>query len=102
MVVIVKMNMRTENQTVLMDHWLPVTVIKENEAIIDASEILTMLDPSSEFSEYYVDAVVTLDEIKANKSNLNGSSSNEDEFNKDLDINHIMDSIGLDGSKTIH
>jgi hypothetical protein len=77
-------------------------VIKENEAIIDASEILTMLDPSSEFSEYYVDAVVTLDEIKANKSNLNGSSSNEDEFNKDLDINHIMDSIGLDGSKTIH
>jgi hypothetical protein len=102
MVVIVKMNMRTENQTVLMDHWLPITVIKENEAIIDASEILTMIDPTSEFSEYYVDAVVTLDEIKANKSNPNGSSSNEDEFNKDLDINHIMDSIGLDGSKTIH
>lgn len=102
MVVIVKMNMRTESQTVLMDHWLPITVIKENEAIIDAAEILTMVDPTSEFSEYYVDAVVTLDEVKANKSNPNGSSSNEDEFNKDLDINHIMDLIGLDGSKTIH
>jgi hypothetical protein len=100
MVVIVKMNMRTENQTVLMDHWLPITVIKENEAIIDASEILTMIDPTSEFSEYYVNAVITLDEIK--QSGSNGSSSLEDEFNKDLDINHIMDSIGLDGSKTIH
>ena len=100
MVVIVKMNMRTENQTVLMDHWLPITVIKENEAIIDASEILTMIDPTSEFSEYYVNAVITLDEIKQSVSN--GSSSNEDEFNKDLDINHIMESIGLDGSKTIH
>ena len=102
MVVIVKMNMRTENQTVLMDHWLPITVIKENEAIIDASEILTMIDPTSEFSEYYVDAVITLEEIKRGKSNPDGSSSNEDEFNKDLDINHIMESIGLDGSKTIH
>ena len=102
MVVIVKMNMRTENQTVLMDHWLPITVIKDNEAIIDASEILTMVDPTSEFSEYYVDAVITLDEIKRGKSNPDGSSSNEDELNKDLDINHIMESIGLDGSKTIH
>lgn len=102
MVVIVKMNMRTENQTVLMDHWLPITVIKENEAIIQSSEILTMIDPTSEFSEYYVDAVVTLDEIRSNKSNPNGSSSNEDEFNKDLDINNIMESIGLDGTKTIH
>jgi hypothetical protein len=102
MVVIVKMNMRAENQTVLMDHWLPITVIKENEAIIDASEILTMIDPTSEFSEYYVNAVITLDEIKQSESSPNDSSSNEDEFNKDLDINHIMESIGLDGSKTIH
>jgi hypothetical protein len=102
MIVIVKMNMRTENQTVLMDHWLPITVIKENEAIINASEILTMVDPSAEFSEYYVNAVITLDEIKQSESSPNGSSSLEDEFNKDLDINHIMESIGLDGSKTIH
>lgn len=103
MIVIVKMNMRTENQTVLMDHWLPITVIKENEAIINASEILTMVDPTSEFSEYYVDAVLTLDEIKREESHpTNGSSSNEDELNKDLDINHIMESTGFNGSKTIH
>jgi hypothetical protein len=103
MVVIVKMNMRTENQTVLMDHWLPITVIKENEAIINASEILTMVDPTSEFSEYYVNAVITLDEIKREESHpTNGTSSNEDESNKDLDINHIMESTGFNGSKTIH
>lgn len=102
MAVLVKMNMKTENQTVLMDHWLPITVLKENEAVIDRSDILTMVDPSSEFSEYYVDAVITLNEVRMNKSNLNGSSSLEDEFNKDLDINNLMDTIGLDGSKTIH
>lgn len=101
MAVIVKMDMRTEKQTVLMDHWLPITVIKDNEAVIDTSEILTAIDPSSEFSEYYENAVETLDKIKGVKSNLNESSSNEDELTEE-DINVIMDSFGLVGSNTIH
>jgi hypothetical protein len=101
MAVIVKMDMRTEKQTVLMDHWLPITVIKENEAVIYSSEILTAVDPSAEFSEYYENAIETLDNIKSIKSNLNGSSSNEDELTEE-DINTIMDTFGLVGSNTIH
>jgi hypothetical protein len=100
MAVLVKLDMKTGKQTVLMDHWLPITVIKENEAVIDDGEILTSVDPSSEFSEYYENAIEALDNIKSFKSS-NVSSSNEDELTED-DINLIMDTIGLVGSKTIH
>lgn len=97
MAVLVKMDMRTEKQTVLMDHWLPITVIMHNEAVIQESEVLASLDPTSEFSDYYVNAVLELEKLKGS----NVSSSNEDEI-KDLEFKDILDTYGLDGTKTIH
>jgi hypothetical protein len=100
MAVLVKMDMKTERQTILMDHWLPVTVIMHNEAVIPESEVLTSLDPTAEFSQYYENAILAIDMAKEGKGS-NVSSSNEDELT-DLELKDIMNNYGLDGSKTIH
>lgn len=98
MVVMVKYDNRTGKQNVLMDHWLPITVILENEAVIDNSEILTSMNPSAEFSEYYESTVGAI----ANAMDK-GPTDNMD-LEQDLtpeELTNLMDSMEP-GSKYIH
>lgn len=97
MAVLVKFDSRNNKQTVLMDHWLPINVIKENEAILDNTEILTMMDPTPEFSMYYEDSIEAI-------ANAIKSSSDVKENNEGLSEEEIslMESLEPVGSKYIH
>ena len=75
MVVITKMDNRNGKHIIMMDHWLPVPLIRHNEAFITESEIVTMLEPTSDFSEYYENAVSTMKQVLQ----FNTSSSDEEE-----------------------
>jgi len=43
--------------------WLPVELIKENSAIIDAADILTVVEPRNELINYYINAAFQTEEL---------------------------------------
>ena len=85
----VNINFRNnEPQGVLqLSHWLPVQLIKKNEAMLQPESVLTMLDPEDEFKEYYINAVQKVKELMEAKNNL-------DQLN-DQDIMEIMESMDI-------
>jgi len=99
MVVITKMDNRNGKHIIMMDHWLPVPLIRHNEAFITESEIVTMLEPTSDFSEYYENAVSTMKQV------LQFNTSSSDEEEKSLsreEMLMMLESVGPDISELIH
>jgi len=49
-----------KNQSLLLQQWLPLSIIKNNFVVIDRKEILCSMDPSDEFAKYYTDAIIEM------------------------------------------
>ena len=100
MVVLTKQDNKNNKHIIMMDHWLPVPLIRHNEAFITESEIVTMLEPTSDFSEYYENAV---DNMKQILNNFNTSSSDEEERNLSREEMLLMlESVGPNTTELIH
>jgi hypothetical protein len=97
MAVLVKHDPRTNKQTVLMDHWLPTSIIMKNEVVLKTSEILCTMDSSSAINEYYENAIMTIDKF----NNSDASASSDEELTQE-EMSIIMDQGHLVGSKLIH
>jgi hypothetical protein len=93
MVVFIKTDMKTGNQIAMLDHWLPVSVIKENEAIVKMSEVLAIMNPSAEFTEYFENSVDTIKQIKQKVLDEEPLSSDDDELTPE-DMRLILASVG--------
>jgi hypothetical protein len=93
MVVFIKTDMKTGNQIAMLDHWLPVSVIKENEAIVKMSEVLAIMNPSAEFTEYFENSVDTIKQIKQKVLDEEPSSDDDDELTPE-DMRLILASVG--------
>ena len=48
----------------MMQHWLPVGIIENNEAVIKLSDVLTIINPSSDFNEFYENSIATYKRLK--------------------------------------
>ena len=99
MVVLTKQDFKNGKHIIMMDHWLPVPLIRHNEAFITESEIVTMLEPTSDFSEYYENAVSTMKQV------LQFNTSSSDEEEKSLsreEMLMMLESVGPDISELIH
>lgn len=57
------------NQNLVMEHWLPLAIMKEKKVTIKSTEILCTMEPNEEFAEYYTNAVKkmnkTLQEVQS-------------------------------------
>jgi hypothetical protein len=93
MIVMVKNDSRTGKQTVMMDHWLPVPLILHNEAFITEKEILTILEPTTEFSEYFENAIDAIAKTKSSSDETN--NSNDGDFKSEM-MNLMLDTVGPD------
>jgi hypothetical protein len=93
MVVLLKSDVRSGKQIIMMNHWLPAPLIQNNEAFITESEIVTILEPTSEFSEYFEGAVDSIHKAKSVEED--SSEMNEEEMSKDL-MTMMLDSVGPD------
>lgn len=92
MEVMVKFDNRTGKQTILMDYWLPKTLIRQNEAFIAEADILTIMDPTSEFSNYFETTVgsINIDSIDDDVVTETGIKLNQ----RLMDV--ILDTVGPD------
>jgi hypothetical protein len=82
MEVYLKTDPRTGNEVLSLNNWLPFSILKENETVIQVKDILCVLEPSSELNEYYENAVLSVEESVSNKSNT--SASNEAEMKSQM------------------
>ena len=57
------------NSNLVMQHWLPVAMIKENKTVVNGSDILCTMEPEEEFCEYYMTTVEKLNQSKLPKTN---------------------------------
>jgi hypothetical protein len=93
MVVLVKSDMKSGKQVIMMDHWLPAPLIKHNEAFLTENEIVTILEPTSEFSEYFENAVDAIHKAKTVEDET--SEMDGEEMNKDM-MTMMLDTVGPD------
>ena len=93
MVVLLKNDARSGKQIIMMDHWLPAPLIQHNEAFITENEIVTILEPTSEFSEYFENAVDSIQKAKSMGEEL--SNSDEEVMNQDL-MTTMLELVGPD------
>jgi len=74
----------TGKTVMMMMPWLPVELIKENSAIIDASDILTIVEPRDELVSYYINAAFQTEELlgdeQIGESLMMSDEEDEDEY----------------------
>ena len=75
MVFMVKDTGRSMN--LLMQHWLPVNMLESNEAHILAKDIITVCNPSKQFSEYYSN---TVDKYNSVVDSVDDETTEEEEI----------------------
>lgn len=93
MVVYNKMDFKTGKQTILLEHWLPISIIRDNETVIKQSEVVAIMGPSPEFLDYYVNAVSVVKQVLINAESDQPSSSDDDELTPE-DMKLILDNVG--------
>lgn len=76
---------RGKEAGLVMRHWLPVQLVKNNEINIKTNDVLCLLDPSDDFAEYYVNTVEKI-------HNLLKARNLVDELD-DEEVNDIMDAL---------
>jgi len=68
MLLIVKFKGR--DSSVLMEHWLPIEVIKHNSILINPRDVITMFDPKDSLAEYYQNLIMKLHKAIERKNQL--------------------------------
>jgi len=75
----------------MMMPWLPVELIKENSAIIDAADILTVVEPRDELINYYINAAFQTDELIGDKQIGESLSMSESEYDDSLEDEEVSE-----------
>jgi hypothetical protein len=85
----------TGKQFILMlQNWLPLQVMKENNTIINASHVITIMEPDENFIEYYIEYIKDMKENKKAKEDLANM--------EDINMNVILEQMDISEGQTIH
>ena len=82
------MMFQLKGTNLLMQHWLPISLIKDNKTIIREDDILCVAQPSDDFIEYYQNTVEKVTEL------IKARDAMDDMENVDIDneqMQQIMD-----------
>jgi hypothetical protein len=55
------------NTNLVMQHWLPLSLMKVNTVKIKTEEVLCLIEPSDEFAEYYHETVTKMNKFVSKK-----------------------------------
>ena len=81
-------------QTIMMMMpWLPIEIIKENNAIVYATDILTIIEPKDDLIEYYGNIVFETHEKMMETRDFNSYEDDEEDEEEELSSEEIMELI---------
>lgn len=81
----IEFNVKTSKQVLVMQHWLPVNLVKENVANLSIDDVLLELTPKQDIEEYY----------------LNIINKDDDQSSKD-EISTLLQSLDAKNNNQIH
>ena len=61
------MMFEVRNTNLVMQHWLPLSLMKKNTVKIKTEEVLCLIEPSDEFAEYYHETVTKMNKFVGKK-----------------------------------
>ena len=100
--------MPTGQTVMMMMPWLPIEIIKENNATIYGTDILTVIEPKDDLIEYYGRAVLEAQEVME-KKRIRGindedfdDEEDEDGDEEELQVEDIIDLMREKKNKRIH
>jgi hypothetical protein len=73
----------TGKTIMMMMPWLPLELIKENNALIDLNDVLTVLEPREELVSYYVQAAFNSDNLIGDEEIGESLINTEEEFEEE-------------------
>jgi hypothetical protein len=83
----------TGQTVMMMMPWLPIEIIKENNAIVYASDILTIIEPKDDLIEYYGNVVFEAQQRMAEPRDYNELDDEEEDDEEELTSEEILDLI---------
>jgi hypothetical protein len=107
MQVIFKRLPATGQTVMMMMPWLPIEIIKDNTALVDIADILTIIDPKDSAIKHYGEVVMEaqkrMDEIEVmSESEMEEDDDEEDEESEDLSVEEMFDIIKEKRGKNLH
>jgi hypothetical protein len=54
---------RGKEAGLMLEHWLPIQLLKKNQTMISQNDILCFIEPADDFCEYYVNTVEKIREL---------------------------------------
>ena len=100
MMVMLRMDYKSGKQTIGMDHWLPTALIRENETILKMSDVLAVMEPTAEFTEYFENAVSVIHRVRSGKEEE--TTSSDDDVLTQEDMSLILESLDTSDTKVVH
>jgi hypothetical protein len=98
----------TGQTVMMMMPWLPIEIIKENNATIYGTDILTVIEPKDDLIEYYGKAVLEAQDIME-KKRIRGindddfyDEEDEDDDEEELQVEDIIDLMREKKNKRLH
>jgi hypothetical protein len=83
--------MPTGQTVMMMMPWLPIEIIKENNAIVYATDILTMIDPKEDLINYYGNVVVEAQHRMVEQRNFNELTYDDEEEEQDDEYDELAE-----------
>ena len=68
---------RGKESGLIMNHWLPLQLVKKNSVEIYTKDILSIMEPDDEFCEYYINTVERIKELLKAKTAVNEMTDEE-------------------------
>jgi hypothetical protein len=99
--------MPTGQTVMMMMPWLPVELIKDNNALIYNSDIVTIIDPKESMIEYYENLVIkTLLEMEKSEEMIAGllkdQAGEEDESEEEYSMEDLIQFVEEVKNRTLH
>jgi hypothetical protein len=79
------MMFEVRNSNLLLQHWLPIDIMKGDAVAINTEDVLCVFEPTEEFTEYYLNTVDRMAEILRNRSKVKEEDVNMMEVFKDME-----------------
>jgi len=92
----------TGQTVMMMMPWLPIEIIKENSAIVYASDILTIIEPKDDLVNYYGSVVIEAQQRMEEKRDFSPSEEDDDEEDEELDEEELFQLLKEKRNQKVH
>ena len=79
------MMFEVRNSNLLLQHWLPVDIMKGDSVAINNEDVLCIFEPTEDFKEYYLNTVERMAEILNNRSKVKEQDVNMAEMLREME-----------------